>query len=196
MVLLAMSLARKYFNATVPDAIVATELADPVIEPMVGHFKTMFTNTLARFAQVNWSGRIEIDYVDPSVCDLKPEKAKTLSALHWDRESEMPTLVPHAHLVVIHPNVHRLTLAHHLQLTFPGSRRVQLRPFRVTCERTVALDRLARYPLKPPLHRLYLAGRNSKNHKPRHPDVVRYTERIREALDRPSRRRLLEFDKI
>jgi protein O-GlcNAc transferase len=36
MVLLATSLAHKYFNATVPDAIAAAELADSAIEPMVG----------------------------------------------------------------------------------------------------------------------------------------------------------------
>jgi protein O-GlcNAc transferase len=36
MVLLATSLARKYFSATVPDWIVAIERADPAIEPMVG----------------------------------------------------------------------------------------------------------------------------------------------------------------
>jgi len=33
--LLAVSLARRYFNATVPDMVTAAELADPVIEPMV-----------------------------------------------------------------------------------------------------------------------------------------------------------------
>jgi hypothetical protein len=35
MVLLAISLARKYFHATVPDAIAAAELSDPIIESMV-----------------------------------------------------------------------------------------------------------------------------------------------------------------
>ena len=36
MVLLATTLARKYFNAAVPDAIAATARADPLIEPMIG----------------------------------------------------------------------------------------------------------------------------------------------------------------
>ncbi|HET7085476.1 MAG TPA: FkbM family methyltransferase [Rhizomicrobium sp.] len=36
MVLLATSLARKYFGASVSDAIIALELADPAIEPMAG----------------------------------------------------------------------------------------------------------------------------------------------------------------
>jgi protein O-GlcNAc transferase len=35
MLLLATSLARKYFNATIPDAITITERGDPTIEPMV-----------------------------------------------------------------------------------------------------------------------------------------------------------------
>ena len=36
MVLLAISLAREYFNAAVPDAVTAAERADPIIEPMIG----------------------------------------------------------------------------------------------------------------------------------------------------------------
>jgi hypothetical protein len=173
-----------------------SQVGYPVIKEMIADFKTTFINALARFQQVKWSGRIEIDYIDKSVCPPTPVKLITLLAMNWDNSSEMATLVPHAHLVLVHPDVRRETLAYHLKRTFPESRRVQVRPFRITKERAATLDNLVRYPLKRPLERPFLAGRNSNNHIPRHPAVVRYVVRMRESLDRPSQRWRLEFDRL
>jgi hypothetical protein len=173
-----------------------SQVGYPVISQGISDFKASFTSALSRFPQVKWSGRIEIDYLDQSISPLKPEKFKTLTAMHWDPSVEIATLLPHAHLVVVHPDVRREILTYHIKRPYPESRRVQMRPFRITRDREASLNSLVRYPLKRPLDAVYLAGRNSKNHIPRHPKVVRYVMRMREALDRPTRRGQLEFDHI
>jgi len=166
----------------------------PVIERMIMGFKAEFARCLVRFENLKWSGRIEIDYLDSRVVATKPEKEKTLLALKWEQDCELAALVPHVHLIVVHPGIRREVVAYHLRKSFSESRRLQVKALRVTRDRDVSLDHMTRYPLKPPLDPAYLAGRSSKNRVPRRPDVVRYMIRVGEAFDRPSRRGLLEFD--
>ena len=161
---------------------------------MIETFKRNFTDAAGRRPSTAWLGRLEIDYFDGAIASLQPQKAQTLGDLDWDRACEMPTLIPHAHLVISHPNISRATLTQHLTWTFPGSRRVQLKSLRVTRSRSDSLDAFARYPLKPPIEKPFLARKNSKTHFPRHPAVVCYVLQMHEYFDRHGHRRLLEFD--
>lgn len=174
--------------------ISSSQIGYPALRTSIANFKEAFTNTLKRFPHVKWSGRIEIDYIDQKICKVTPKKVKTLCTLGWDQASEMPTLVAHVHLVVTHAGVRRETLGFHLRRTFPGFARVQVRPLRTTCDHPVSLDRLARYPLKPPLEKPFWRRRGAKDAGPRHPNAVRYATKLREAFDNPGKGRTLEFD--
>lgn len=173
-----------------------SQLGHPILEDMISEFKGAFSKSLERFPLVQWSGRIEIDYFDHKVCSKGPQKERTYLALGWNPSDEMPSLIPHAHLVVAHPGVSRDTLSYHLKRVFPASRRVEMRPFDDKRDRAESLDNLVRYPLKPPLDQLFFAGCKSKNHVPRHPRVVRYMECVRECLNGPGQSSHLELDHL
>jgi len=171
----------------------ASQEGYPVLSDMIKAFKASFTQILSRYPDAGWSGRLEIDYLDLAISPPNPNKAETLNALGWVAECEMATLVPHAHLLLLHPGVRRETVAYHLKRAFRAPRQVQLRALRTTRDRHHSLDSLTRYPIKPPLDRPFIGNKRSKG-APRCPEVLRYVQRIHECLDHPDHRGLLEFD--
>ncbi len=171
-----------------------SQIGYPILEGMIGRFKAEFSKTISRYPEAQWSGRIEIDYVDGTIEHVKPEKATTLAAL-GQIPCEIASLVPHVHLVVHHPGVRRETIAFHLKRAFVAVRQVQVRAFRTTRARLASLDALARYPLKPPLL-LPAVPKDVRKCTAMHLAALRYVVRMREAFDHPTSRGLLEFDCI
>ncbi len=171
-----------------------SQIGYPILEDMIIRFKTEFSETMSRYPETQWSGRLEIDYIDGAIVQTKPEKLATLAAL-GQTPCEIASLVPHVHLVVHHPGVRRETIAFHLKRAFVASRQVQVRAFRTTRATSTSLDALARYPLKPPLL-LPAVPRDVRKCTAMHLAALRYVIRIREVFDRPANRGLLEFDRM
>jgi hypothetical protein len=170
-----------------------SQLGFPTIKEQIETFKLQFTASLSHDPRIAWVGRIEVDYLEPAQLSKEPAKLRTLSSMGF-LPDEGAVLIPHLHAVLVHPGWKREQVQYRLQKHFPGSRRVQVRAFRQTRSLPDSLDAFARYPLKPMVQKEFLAGRGSKTHAPRRPDILRYTIRTQDYLDGRHARRL-NFDK-
>ena len=168
----------------------------PVLEAMMRKAKVDFTTALARFQSVGWSGRFEVDYLDPIINPVGEWKERTLLSVGWSKGDEMPSLLLHMHLVLVHPHVRREVLGYHLKKYFPGPQQVRVVRLRPKLPLETSLDNMVRYPLKPSLAPQFLAEKGSKIHMPSRPDVVRYFLRVYDNLDGRRRERGMEFDKM
>jgi hypothetical protein len=172
----------------------ASHLGYLPVEDMITDFKGRFRSALTAFPDIRWSGRFEVDYLDQAVTGLGTWKKKTLSPLGFREEDELALLVPHVHLVLAHPGVHRGQIKYRLRKEFSGSRQLSVKEFRITRDIAASLDALVRYPLKLAIHKNVLPPRNSKDHRPARPDIVRYVLRMYRELDGRGHNRKLEFD--
>ncbi len=163
---------------------------------MMKSAKAEILATLARFPSLAWSGRFEVDYLDPQIQKFGGWKERTLFALGWVKADEMATLLLHVHFVLVHRRTRRETISYQLKKVFPAPQQVRVSPLRTNLPLDVSLDNMVRYPLKPSLDPGFLAEKGAENHLPRRPDVVRYFLRMYEALDGRRKPRGMEFDKI
>ena len=165
------------------------------LKSMMKTAKADFTSVLAGFPSIGWSGRFEVDYLDPRINPVGGWKKRTLLAVGWDSMDEMAALLLHVHLVLVHPGVRREKVGYHLKKAFPGSQQVRVSPLRTNLPIASSLDNLVRYPLKASLQAPFLAETGSKDHIPRRPEVVRYYLRTYEFLDGRRGQCRMEFDK-
>lgn len=173
-----------------------SQVGFPILEDMMKSAKAEIFAALARFPSLGWSGRFEVDYLDPQIQKLGGWKERTLFALGWVKADEMATLLLHVHFVLVHRRTRRETISYQLKKVFPAPQQVRVSPLRTNLPLDVSLDNMVRYPLKPSLDPGFLAEKGAENHLPRRPDVVRYFLRMYDALDGRRKPRGMEFDKI
>jgi hypothetical protein len=166
-----------------------SQLGYPLLEDAISDFRCDLRTSLERFDTVGWTGRVEIDYLDPAWGDLGKWKHWTLRKLGFEN-SEMAALVAHAHLIFVHPKVLRAKLDVHLRRKFPISRQVELRGLKDDLSVEQNLDNLVRYPLKGNIPKQVLPPGSSQ---PARPDVLRYLARMSRDLDGEDRNLEVDF---
>ena len=102
---------------------------------------------LSRWPSVAAQGRFEIDCHRPGEVS-GTFKTRTLMSCGYRPSSNARALVPHLHVVIVHPGIRREAIRYFLRKSFPGDRRVQVKGLRESLPLETNLDNLVRYQLK------------------------------------------------